>query len=764
MREPSHCQLIVWRIALNLLVLGLPPGYSAFQDDQYQGQCPTFYLLSVEPYPVSDELAGIWDKAFELIPAGHLAAEQINQHSNLLPGHELKLIDIDSEACGINIIGKGIANVYRELVNPNQTCIVGVIGLFCSAVTSAISPVISHPNIGGYVHIAASTSPVHRESDHGSNLFHIIESSSVFNEATLALMHTYNWKRITSVRTESEFYFRSTADDFIEKLLSVPEYELVTCIHILDNSLADFTEKINIMASEGARISYWSVTYDEAAHLLCNAFQMNFTWPGYVYIIQEHNIGQVLQTKTSCSREEMLTAMNGNFVLEYRLYVENDTYLVSGVKYSEFQRFYNDKLKEFADVIGENLHSNLYANSLYDQVWAYALAINSSLPSLESQDLSFEDYGIGKQPPALSNIIKNMLKNVAFQGASGWIDFSENQESHTYVNIFQIQKGNPKLIGIYNPYARNVTLTEAAPHVSDVPPDSFETVHNLLPHWLGVCILTSQGLLFGLITTNLFLILKWKNEQDIKAISPFLSLLMMIGCYSLCITPVFLIANRMFVLSNTAVVKSLCYFKTWTWIGTDLIVGVLFLKLLRIYHVFETFGKTSRYWSDQYLFLYTLAICAGKAALVILWNSTGSIYLEIFKEYIKKTDQLPYYVMTVRCSVSGMWLAVTKLYSGALLFLAMVLAIETRHIEKNRFKDTKKVNAFIFLVVIVTFTSASLLIFFQEVGIQTGTDVAEWLPSFAVPLLCQMFLFFPKTLPLALKKIKDKKKNCSLAS
>ena len=45
--------------------------------------CPTLYLLNVEPYPVADATDSEWDRAFELIPAGHLAAEQINNHSDL---------------------------------------------------------------------------------------------------------------------------------------------------------------------------------------------------------------------------------------------------------------------------------------------------------------------------------------------------------------------------------------------------------------------------------------------------------------------------------------------------------------------------------------------------------------------------------------------------------------------------------------------------------------------------------------------------------
>ena len=140
-------------------------------------------------------------------------------------------------------------------MNPNQTCIVGVIGLFCSPVTSVVSPINSHPNIGGYVHIVASTSPVHRVgplNSRDSSLFYIIESSSVFNEATLAQMHTYNWQKITSVYTESDIYFRSTFDDFIERVLFTnPEYKLVTRVPISDNSFADITKTFNIINNNG---------------------------------------------------------------------------------------------------------------------------------------------------------------------------------------------------------------------------------------------------------------------------------------------------------------------------------------------------------------------------------------------------------------------------------------------------------------------------------------------------------------------------------
>ena len=389
--------------------------------------------------------------------------------------------------------------------------------------------------------------------------------------------------------------------------------------------------------------------------------------------------------------------MEGAFILDFRLYVENDTELVSGVNYGEYQQLYADKLKEYVN--NDNLQKNTYANSLYDQVWAFSLAINKSLTSMKSQNLSFDDFAFGKRKngSTISNILKQELKYVAFHGASGWINFSENQENPTHVNIFQVQKGKPELIGVYNPYSHNVTLTKAAPHINDMPSDRFKIVYQLLPPWLGVCMLVAQGILVGIIITNLLLILTCKNENIIKAISPPLSSLMMIGCYSLSVTLVFLIAHRMLVLSeNVVMIKTLCSLKPWMWMGSDLIFAVLFFKLLRVYHVFETFHKTSRYWSDKYLLFYVLAVCGFKAILVIFWNSTGSIHLENQRMYVNEPDQVPYYVASVRCTTSGVWLAAGGLYSGVLLFLVVILAVATRHIKKESFKDTKKVNTFIF--------------------------------------------------------------------
>ena len=745
------CRLIVY---VTIAILG---GYS-LERHEYRN-CTVLRLLNVQPYPDDGVFAG-FDRGLDLVPAAHLAAEEINNRSDILAGFNLEIVDIDSEACGREIITKGLINFYKELVSQDPSrCIVGVMGFVCSSVTNVLVPIISHQNIG-YVILANSVSPAHRNNiKEYPNLFHTISSSSVHNEALISLMQRFNWRRIGVVYDSVTIIYRTTATDFIQRTLVLSELELTTLVPIISNSAIIISDTFDNINAEEARITYWQGSDDQNALCLCEAYHRQFLYPGFVYILRSNpqSIDNLLAANTNCNRKEMLHAVEGVFMLDYRLEVDDDTVLISGWNYSEFRQRYAKELEEYAGSSNETLRVSIYGNSFYDQVWAFGLALNNSLPYIRSENLSFSDYTInGNSGPSISSIIKCELMKLSFQGASGLTDFSadQGQRSSTHVNIFQIQKGKPQLIGVYNPYNHNVTLTEAAPLINDIPPDTFDTVRQLLPPWLGICLLTSQGILFGLITTNLFLILKWKDETDIKAISPYLSLLMMTGCYVLCVTSMIQIANRIFVLSTIAV-KFLCYLETWTSLGTDLILAVLFLKLMRIYQIFRTFGKISKYWRDQYIFIYILAICLGKVVLVILWNSTDSIGVEVHKEYVKVPDQLPYYVDTVICYSSRVWLVATGLYSGVLLFLVVILAVGTRHIKRENFKDTKKINAFIFSVLIVNISSIALRIFFLEVGNQIGDDITKWLPSFSTPLLCQVCLFFPKILPLAFKLVRN---------
>ena len=62
---------------------------------------------------------------------------------------------------------------------------------------------------------------------------------------------------------------------------------------------------------------------------------------------------------------------------------------------------------------------------------------------------------------------------------------------------------------------------------------------------------TIQVILFCIISMNMILLILWREESEIKASGPILSMLIIIGCYLHCVAPVLTVVSRMLVINNT---------------------------------------------------------------------------------------------------------------------------------------------------------------------------------------------------------------------
>ena len=707
------------------------------------------YLLNVQPYPDGRPGAG-WDRGFELIPAGRLAIEQINNKSDLLPGYRLELIDIESEACGISVINTGRVNFYRHLVDPNSL-VVGVVGLFCSTVTAAISPIANHPRID-YIQVAGSTSPLFQNVAAYPRLYHTISSSNIFNRATVRLMDEFSWRKISSIHDENIF-FTTTADNFASIIHANPSLELVTRI---STSLPLIPETFTNLRQSGARIVYPTLTAPGAAKLLCEAFKGGFIWPGYVYIFHGASFGEFDESQVPCGVRELREALEGVFLLQYRLYAKPSDRLVSGWTYEEYHDEYLRRLTEFANASGTQLYNNYYANVLHDEVWSLALALNRSLETLKMLNVSLADYRFGQT--TVTNTIAENFDDISFQGAGGYIKFNSFQEAESSVNIFQMQGGQPVLVGVFNPNDDDLSLNKSE-LLSAVPADHFEIVYEVLPQWLMITIFSVCGLAYIMTTVILVLFLYWRKKPVIKATSPFLSLVMFGACYLVYTACVMRTLHRSFVTESNAFTV-VCNVQIWCQsTGFNLIFATLFVKLLRIYYVFRVFRKTSKYWSDQFLFLGVMLICSGGVLILILWTGIDVLHLERSEMYIPNA-QPPYYLATTTCSSTnlGIWSAVTFSYTGVIILLVMFLAIQTRHVKLQNFKDTKKVNAYIFTTVIVLTITLPLWYVFEAAHVNSpiAGHIAVMVGFLSVGVFCQLFLFAPKTIPLLYKHNKHR--------
>ena len=717
--------------------------------------CSAVKLLNVVPYPDSGDMAG-WDRGFELIPAAHLAASHINSRADLLSDLRVEIEDIDSEACGRSLVTDGQLGVFKKIIS--TPCVAGIIGLFCSAVTEQVVPFANH-SMYGYVQLSSSTSPLLSDRVKFPDVFRIVSSSEVFNKAMIAIMDEFNWTRVSVIHDSMGIYFDSTGSNFAKLVTSEPDKVLVSSTQIVPTD-TDFSIIFQNMNSVQSTIAYYSVTVEESAAIMCEAFMRNQLWrDGYVHVFHERTVADMLNNTVPCDRDEMLEAIEGVYILQYRLEPPPDTYqLVSRLSYTSYRDEYIEKLEEFANRTGMVLENNVYANTLYDQVWAFALAMNKSLGRVSLINSSFEaSY---QNTPNLRETLAEELRKVRFNGVSGRIRFGEEQEALTFVNISQVRNGHPVCIGVFNSFSSSIIFTGDF-NQQDVPDDLPETVRYLLPIWLGAAALAAQGALLIMLIVNTLLLVYHRKSPEIRSSSFTISLIMMAGCYLLCVSSALYVVYSSFYIADTSAFTLLCYLELWCSLNglTMLFVPLLF-RLLRIFHVFASFRSTGKHLSDRYLIVFIVSVCSVMVILLIVWNAADPLHFEPDVTYTQPRRHPPYFLEYAQCSshLTELWLLLSYCLIGLILVVVLVLAIKTRHIKRKNFKDTKKVNIFVLSTSAILMTFFPLSYILLAVKVYIGVFIFKWLAFLSVSFLCQTFLFVPKIFPVLMSSRKKEAK------
>lgn len=698
-------------------------------------RCDTLYLLNLVPYPDNRTFAG-WDKGYELIPASRLATKHINNDSDVLQDYKLEVIDVSSEACNINVITGGLTEYFRQLFN--RTCVFGVIGLYCSSVTHAIAPIVNHPMMG-YVQIAASTSPLHRVKSFPYT-FHSITSSGVFNSAMVALMKELKWEMVYVVHGSVGVYFRTTAIDFMKLVSGVDEVSITATIQIREGF--SISGMFDLIKDKGGRIGYFTVTNSETAEILCEAYQRDFLWPKYALVFHERSLSDVFSTHVECTMQEMTKALENVFMFQYKLTSPERTRLVSGITYEQYHEEYIEELAKFAMEKEMELEESVYANTLYDQVWAFALAANKSLDTyyFNSSISASNVDDILK----IREVLGEKLKGVKFNGSSGFINFGEDQEVQTDVDIFQVRDGKSIPIGLYDATKKHVEFRRDF-NRSSVPKDRFDTRSQLIPMWLGSLVLSLNCMLIVLTLFNTVTIIWLRNEPEIKSSSFYLSLVILIGCYSLLFSPILLTVQMTFLIADTRFPVALCTLEFWLFLnGINIILATLLVRLFRIFHIFRSYHSTGKFWLDKYLIFYVALICSPMLILHVIQSVVDPFHLETKKKFASSTN--PYKLVKRHCSrqFQYVWLTLSFILIVLVMISVITFAVRTRHIKRKHYKDTKKVNMFLFSVCITYSIFIPLWLILHSIDLYAGSYICKCIANLTGAGLCQMFLSYQK--------------------
>ena len=679
--------------------------------------CTPIKLLVLVPWP--------YHVGLDLLTGGRVAVNEINNTTDLLKDYHIELLVPDleygHEACDIADTSQGLVNfVQYSMYPPGQ--VLAVLGLYCSTSTKEISSLAGHESVQ-LIQLSAVNSILHNSWPVGNHLKHIWNFLlvSVYADMMVNLMSQFTWNHISIIYSQHIFY---------AGLLDIPTSDI---LFSFSAERRFHNSTLNQIKEGGGRIIFVAADPTETSALLCRAAERGMLYPDYMWIVADQLLS-FLEDANQCDTSLLHLALNGSLLSYFSLEPQDKTVtLVNGDTYSTYESNYYKEL----DIVAEEYNQTLsgdhqYAGLLYDQVWAFALTLNSSLPELYKRNLPVSDIGSLGYSEA-KEILEKELSQLDFRGASGHIRFSNRSIVSTSINIYQVINGKQASVGTCRVSYRkvaycNVTLTE-------VPPSSeFNKVYLRFSQSLVIALMIITVLMVSVITVVLVLFLYYRNRPEIKATSLKLSMLQFVACYILCID----LFNRTVVGINNHV--AYCYVMPVYINATNIFLITLFLKLLRVYRIFHNKDLKELNWrySNGFLIFCSVVLSVVPNIFFVLWYWVDPV-LQEDSQFI--TDgSMRYIEVAQHCSSAknkflNLIILVPYVYISFFALGNILLATWTANIYKS-FKDTKKVNLVTAALFISSVVVAMLLTFIPTHTGIVYKHITNYIYSCIIIILC----------------------------
>ena len=699
-------------------------------------QCLLAVVVAVQPLKIISIVSNssgvdtpLWGRGEELIPGALLAAQQVNSNEDILNGFHIEVVPLFVQDCSVS---EGIVKTVQELLSTDKL-VIGVTGLFCPRLVKVLSPLLCHKEMNIIQLSGATTVDMTIDECRNSNALPGIGGTQI--EALFNLLEILNWNNFNLVsihsRTPLKDYYTDVERAIIVRRATMDSNWLVLEARI-DSSLENLLEMLRWSTSP---IIIAALPPETAADLLCHAYKNKMTWPRYGWIMLDLTVSESAQ----CEGESLLRAMENVIVLKSKLEQNKNLTLFSSITYSNY-------IQQVKQLSPSTTTHNPYTNVLYDSVWALALAVNSSLQALQHSNLTLTAKTVlGTLDKEAVEILKESLVEITFTGASG--EF-KNGNVQTLLEIYQIQ--NETFITIGNRHSHdNATLFQLDLLGETRPQDEIPRVYQLIPD--AITITVSVGISLAVVFVTVLLVAffcSWR-QPEVRASSRVLSLCIFLGSYLLLISS---LTDNVFatVYVDPGGVPVCIIIPALAFVGMDLILATVLAKTLRLAYIFNKFKKNIN-CSDYILFAMIALIVAGKVFLLIVWNAIDVNHIDDIQnsELVLNDDGFPQYNVFQQCysEYQLVWVALMVIYTLLICLALALVSYHTRKIRRANYKDTKKINAFLFTTLIITLLTVALWWVFRFVGLYQVSTIASTVGYSSSPLLCQVFFIIPKVGP-----------------
>ena len=693
---------------------------------------------------------------YALMAAGRVAQKEVNEDNSLLPNYTVRLIE-GYETCGpADTFTCGLNNLVQYTIDPAYA--LAVAGIYCSISTVTMSALAGREEIN-LIQLAASISPVFESGKNSlgrfPHLWRFLKSASIYADLILDLMDMFDWSNITLVQDYDSFYHSIIAELLSQKINKTTDKQILYITSALNN-MQQIDESLRNIHNMPTRIIVAIASSSQLAKVLCMAEKYKMYYPEYLWIVNDC-LPQHLERENHCSKEQLHRILNGSVMTYYNLHSErNSTILVSGQPYSTYLERYQEELESLKAEFGDSSISGdpPYGGLLYDQIWALALGLNSSLLEINDNNISLSYPGLNRLK--ITQITEKAFTKLDFQGVTNRIKFSEQRDIPTSINLYQVLEQEAMLVGsyYYNKDTQNYELNVSLDGFND----KIEIRDRVIVLPLVVIMFIISGLVTVMVSVMMGLLLYYRHSPVIKATSPVLSLLIYVGCYFLCLASFgrILLANithEVFYTVNCNMQVVLIAN------GFNFIFLTLLAKILRIYFIFKNvrMQRMGREWNNSVLAMAVCVISLASNAIFIAWFAFDHLRQEKVEEFIVN-DNDRYIAAYSKCvsKYSTIWYLIFVAYHAVVLFLVVLVAFWSRRIRYQNFKDTKRANLFVFVIVIWYIAFVSGWWVTRELNLVDIANLFVYAIFILTVISCQVFLFLPRFKMLIISSVKQK--------
>ncbi|XP_019615198.1 PREDICTED: gamma-aminobutyric acid type B receptor subunit 1-like [Branchiostoma belcheri] len=628
-----------------------------------------------------------------------MAIEQINNRSDILPGYNLKIPNVQFRGGRAIAVYHFILTMFHE---PTMIMVLGPGG-------TVVDLIAQTAPIYNLIQITYSTySPTLSDRKTYPFLFKTIQTDNVHNPARVALLQHFGWDKVATIQDTDDRYTTIASD--LNKLLGEANITVQASGGFGKDVTTQLSQLENLMAVD-ARIVIALMNPQQCRKLLCWVYNNGMYGSRYLWIFNGALMGNWWKPRKSdtldCTAEEIDQA------IEYSIFTEPSFFADEGERGIAGYSSPNHYWKAHVDYArlkynATEAESTVYVPLAFDAVYAAALALNASAaelpPGIGLENWTYADHRMN------SVFFRNMEKTNFF-GVSGPVRFDKTGDRLGRIIIKQIQDGKAVEVGKFHAYERKIKWSQATPlrwKGGQPPVDEVRKITReiRISDGLFYTMVSLAGL--GVIFCFLFLAFnfKFREKRVIKMSSPRLNNALILGCIFAYLAIILFGLTENVAESNQAFY--MCKARVWIMVvGFTLAFGSMFSKTWRVYALFRHTKVEKKVIKDFHLFAMVGSFLLMDVLFLMLWEVLDPITVrrESFppEEDPNRNDVL-YLPELRRCTSNYLmyWLGIIYASKGILILFGIFLAWETRKVQIPELNDSKQIGLCVYNVMIMS--------------------------------------------------------------